>query len=98
MRRRGKTGRITGLACATPAPVSFFRSRQALDSLKTKNHPIRSVMVIKCMCRGVESVRLKSYLVGAPSTMSLKSIVTGRDDHNQRQVQCQPLSGVAGRS
>ena len=29
-RRRGKTGRITGLACATPAPVSFFRSRLAL--------------------------------------------------------------------
>ncbi|OQB49428.1 MAG: ORF6N domain protein [bacterium ADurb.Bin157] len=30
MRRRGKTGRITGLADATPAPVSFFRSRLSL--------------------------------------------------------------------
>ncbi len=36
MRRRGKTGRITGLACATPAPVSFFRSRQALNQLKLR--------------------------------------------------------------
>jgi len=32
--RRGKTGRITGLACATPAPVSFFRLRQALCDQK----------------------------------------------------------------
>jgi len=37
MRRRGKSGRITGLACATPAPVSFFRSRQALNSIKENN-------------------------------------------------------------
>ena len=37
MRRRGKTGRITGLACATPAPVSFFRSRQALDAFEEKD-------------------------------------------------------------
>ena len=28
--------RITGLACATPVPVSFFRSRLALGPLKTK--------------------------------------------------------------
>ncbi len=38
MRQRGKTGRITGLAYATPAPVSFFRLRLALESLKTKNN------------------------------------------------------------
>ena len=34
--------RITGLACASPAPVGPFRSRQTLESLKTKNiHTIR---------------------------------------------------------
>jgi len=45
-----------------------------------------------------ESIILKSYLAWAPSRVGLKSFVTGHDDHNQRQVQCQPLSGVAGRS
>ncbi len=52
----------------------------------------------KWIYRGVETILLKSYLGWAPSTVCLKSLVTGHDDHNQRQVQCQPLSGVAGRS
>ena len=52
----------------------------------------------KWIYRGVETILLKSYLGWVPSTMCLKSIVTGHDDYNQRQVQCQPLSGVAGRS
>jgi len=38
LRRDGKTGRITGLACATPAPVSFFRSRLALESAEDKKY------------------------------------------------------------
>ena len=36
--------------------------------------------VKKCIYRGVETILLKSYLAGAPSTMCLKSIVTGLDD------------------
>ena len=32
--------------------------------------------VNKCIYRGVEAIRIKSYLAGAPSTMGLKSIVT----------------------
>ena len=39
MRRHGKTGRITSLACATPVPVSFFRSRLALE-ISEKNKKI----------------------------------------------------------
>jgi len=130
VRRRGKTGRITGLAYATPAPVSFFRSRPSLESAedkKKKDTPNPALRVkekllavlkiivkrsgqmktIRSQCnfsatkwiyRGVETILLKSYLGWVPSTMCLKSIVTGHDDHNQRQVQCQTLSGVAGRS
>jgi hypothetical protein len=40
-RRHGKIGRITGLAYATPAPVSFFRSRQALSSNKENKKSIQ---------------------------------------------------------
>jgi hypothetical protein len=36
--------------------------------------------VNKCIYRGVEAIRIKSYLAGAPSTMYLKSIVTVLDD------------------
>ena len=32
--------------------------------------------VNKCIYRGVEAIRIKSYLAGAPSTMCLKSLVT----------------------
>jgi len=42
LRRGGKTGRITGLACATPAPVSFFRSRLALESAEDKKRHTKS--------------------------------------------------------
>ncbi len=33
-----------------------------------------------CIYRGVEAIRIKSYLAGAPSTMCLKSFVTVLDD------------------
>jgi len=36
VRQRGKIGRITGLAYATPAPVSHFRSRQPFWQKKKK--------------------------------------------------------------
>ena len=36
--------------------------------------------VNKCIYRGVEAIRIKSYLAGAPSTMCLKSFVTVLDD------------------
>jgi len=42
LRRGGKTGRITGLACATPAPVSFFRSRPSLESAEDKKRHTES--------------------------------------------------------
>ena len=49
MRRRGKIGRITGLACATPAPVSFFRSRQAFDAGEKKmNEEERILLELTC--------------------------------------------------
>ena len=37
---------------------------------------------IKWIYRGVETILLKSNLAGLPSTVCLKSIVTGLDDHN----------------
>ena len=33
-----------------------------------------------CIYRGVEAIRLKSYLAGVPSTVCLKSFVTVLDD------------------
>jgi hypothetical protein len=47
LRRGGKTGRITGLACASPAPVSFFRSRLALESAEDKKDTPNPALRVK---------------------------------------------------
>jgi len=52
LRRGGKTGRITGLACATPAPVSFFRSRLALESAEDKKRHTESSFAGKSKVAG----------------------------------------------
>jgi hypothetical protein len=64
VRRRGKTGRITGLAYATPAPVSFFRSRLAFCGKikKQRNLPYDDGRIPKSLSRRVVFPEMESKL------------------------------------
>jgi len=94
MRQRGKTGRITGLACATPAPVSFFRLRQTLGDKKNGENMNKKEKwlsapptEIVCYCLGVnKGTIIEAIKSGCNSLKTVKDATkacTGNECENK---------------